>query len=141
MRFTCCAIQIECDFCKTSWQKHCPRWLALGCTKARHAFGTQSASVQRTSQIRGPGCGALMVSRFPSWRKSQGGREVLGGHPICPGLTMCLADFVAERKSTRKSPPSPPPKNAAQCVREVRSRTRRGHLVNCQSASQRGPRF
>ena len=23
----------------------------------------------------------------------------MGSHPICPGLTMCLADFVAERKS------------------------------------------
>ena len=73
-------------------------------TKARHVFGTQSASAQRTSQIWGPRCGALMVSRFWEhlWEHKVrlvhhgGGTEVVGGHPICPDL-QCA---VAERKST-----------------------------------------
>ena len=135
--FTWCASQIECDFCTTSWLKHCPRWLALGCTKARHAFGTQSAREHWWYQGSGNTFGEHKVRLVHHGGKSQGGTEVVGGHPIRPGLAMCLADFVAERKSTRKSFH---PNNAAQCVREVRSRTRRGHLVNCQSAFQRGPK-
>ena len=88
--------------------------LAEAVHKARHAHGTQSASVWRTSQIWGPRCGARMASRF--WDTPLGstkfvssiveervreGTEVVGGHPHLSRIYNVLGDVVAERESTR----------------------------------------
>ena len=128
--FTWCVSQIECDFCTDQLAEALSTvagiWLHQGKTRCLELNRPVSRGHRRGPEvwsidgIKVHLWGAQSSSR-PSWRKES------GRNPFVPDL-QCVSSSPRANHSLRTMPPS---------ASEVRSRTRRGHLVNCQSACQR----